>query len=330
MKKISITTLLIIFFFSPFAQTKKNDPLAYPFKIEKDTMYAMVDFDGTMQNLPWMPYIRKWWPQDGKYRELLFHNEGEHLVRMAWYLDKDCKEKDGIYEVFHKNGITEDSGRFEKNVKQGTFKGWHENGNQSHIFHYRNGLPVDTGYTFRDDGTMASVSITDQQGNGKGQDYHTNGKVKMLGPLNKGERDGTWLLKREDGTKMMQLTYIMDSVAQTLCFNEDGITPAKGDCVFEKPAEFPGGVKGWTAFLSKNLKYPNYAVDKNIEGVVRVQFIVNKDGTIDEFKILKSPHETLSKEVLRLMNKSPNWVPAIQYNQKVNYRHIQAITFRLE
>jgi protein TonB len=124
--------------------------------------------------------------------------------------------------------------------------------------------------------------------------------------------------------------YQKDSVIQTQCFEADGVSPAKGPCIFEKVPEFPGGLKGWSAFLEKNLRYPDNAINRNVQGVVRVKFVVYKDGTLDEIEILSSPDKSLSQEVLRLMKKSPKWEPAIQYNVPVIYRHVQGVTFKLQ
>jgi TonB family protein len=329
MKQIPLTILMVLACSNLFAQQKKEPP-EEPFKIEKDTMYAMVDHEGTIKNLVGMPYLRKWWPENGKYKEYLFNAETNKLVRIAWYKDKACKEKDGLLETYHSNGMAKDSGRYENNKREGQFAGWYEEGMQHYRKQYRNGLPVDTGYVFRDNGTLATLTITDQNGNGIQQEYFENQKVKLIGRLKEGNRDAKWILKREDGTKMMELNYMMDSLAQTTCFEADGSTLAKGDCIYEKPAEFPGGNQGWAKFLEKYLVYPTYAVNKNIQGVVRIQFIVSKDGSISEFTILNSPDKSLSGEVLRLMKKSPKWQPAIQYNQPVIFRHVQAITFKLE
>ena len=83
-----------------------------------------------------MPYLRKWWPESGKYKEYLFDADSSNLIRIAWYKDKACKEKDGMYETFHRNGMAKDSGRYENNEKQGVFQGWHEKGMQQYIQKY--------------------------------------------------------------------------------------------------------------------------------------------------------------------------------------------------
>jgi len=98
----------------------------------------------------------------------------------------------------------------------------------------------------------------------------------------------------------------------------------------ENPAEFPGGQSEWTRYLTKNLRYPDEAIDNGTQGVVRVQFIVDKEGNISEVQALNNPGDGLSDEAVRIIKRGPKWKPAEQNGRKVIYRHIQAITFRLE
>lgn len=98
----------------------------------------------------------------------------------------------------------------------------------------------------------------------------------------------------------------------------------------ENPAEFPGGQSEWTRYLQKNLRYPDEAIDNGTQGVVRVQFIVDKEGNISEVTALNNPGDGLGEEAVRIIKRGPKWKPAEQNGRKVVYRHIQAITFRLE
>jgi len=98
----------------------------------------------------------------------------------------------------------------------------------------------------------------------------------------------------------------------------------------ENPAEFPGGQSEWTRYLQKNLRYPDNAIDNGTQGVVRVQFVVDREGNISEVQALNDPGDGLSDEAVRIIKKGPKWKPAEQNGRKVIYRHIQAITFRLE
>lgn len=98
----------------------------------------------------------------------------------------------------------------------------------------------------------------------------------------------------------------------------------------ENPAEFPGGQDAWRRYLERSLQYPEAAQEAGIQGVVRVQFIVDKEGNISEVQALNDPGEGLAEEAVRIIKKGPKWKPAEQNGRKVIYRHIQSVTFRLE
>ncbi len=168
-----------------------------------------------------------------------------------------------------------------------------------------------------------------KEGNGIFQTYHKNGKIRLIGRVKNGKREGKFEFKADDGTKIMDIVFLKDSAIQTQCLSTDSVELLEGECVFERLPEFPGGVKGWSRYLALNLKYPESAINRNIQGVVLVQFIVFKDGKIDSLKIISSPDESLSEEVLRLMKNCPLWKPAIQYNKPMLYRHVQGVSFTL-
>lgn len=75
----------------------------------------------------------------------------------------------------------------------------------------------------------------------------------------------------------------------------------EGVMEFEKakyPPEYPGGMEGLMKFLSKNIKYPKSAEKNGIQGIVVVQFIVEKTGAISNVKVLKSVEKSLDKEAV--------------------------------
>ncbi len=98
----------------------------------------------------------------------------------------------------------------------------------------------------------------------------------------------------------------------------------------ENPASFPGGADAWRRYLERSLQYPDAAQENGTQGVVRVQFIVDKEGNISEVTALNNPGDGLAEEAVRIIKKGPKWKPAEQNGRKVIYRHIQSITFRLE
>lgn len=100
--------------------------------------------------------------------------------------------------------------------------------------------------------------------------------------------------------------------------------------VVEKMPEFPGGIKELMSFLSKNIKYPASAMAKNVQGRVIVQFVVEKDGTPTEFKVMRSVDPALDAEALRVMQEMPKWKPGMQKGQVVRVKYTLPVTFRLQ
>jgi len=102
--------------------------------------------------------------------------------------------------------------------------------------------------------------------------------------------------------------------------------------VFEKvdvEATYPGGESAWRKYLEKNLD-PSIPLEKGAPSgiyTVVVQFIVDKDGTISKIKPFTNHGYGMEKEVMRIISKGPNWVPAIQNGRNVRSYRKQPVTF---
>lgn len=99
--------------------------------------------------------------------------------------------------------------------------------------------------------------------------------------------------------------------------------------VVEEVPEFLGGIEKLYEYLSENINYPEQAKDFSIQGKVFVQFVVWKDGTIKDVKVVKGSHKLLNKEALRVINNMPNWIPGKQRGINVNARFTLPIKFRI-
>lgn len=93
--------------------------------------------------------------------------------------------------------------------------------------------------------------------------------------------------------------------------------------------EFKGGDQAMNEFIIEKTKYPQEAIDNNIQGQVYVQFIVDKKGRRSHYKVIESPHESLSKEAKRLLKRMPKWQPGEHNGEKVNVQIVTPITFKL-
>jgi protein TonB len=102
----------------------------------------------------------------------------------------------------------------------------------------------------------------------------------------------------------------------------------QGIILGDKVAQFPGGIEEWDNYVNKNLRFPKKAKKKKREGMVLVWFSIDSLGNVKEAKALNDPGCGLGKEAVRIVMKSPKWIPAEVSGLKANYRQIQTVTFR--
>lgn len=103
--------------------------------------------------------------------------------------------------------------------------------------------------------------------------------------------------------------------------------PHENVTLHSEPPTFPGGIDGLREFLSRNLITLS-ELEAGDKKTVYVHFIVNEDGTVTQFEIVKSVGTTYDKEVLRVMKKMPKWKPAIQNGKNVIVTFTQPVTFQ--
>lgn len=100
--------------------------------------------------------------------------------------------------------------------------------------------------------------------------------------------------------------------------------------VAEQMPEYPGGMKEMLKFLQENVKYPVNAIKNNVQGRVIVQFVVEKDGTLTEFKVARSVDPDLDAEALRVLQTMPKWKPGMQKGQVVRVKFTVPVSFKLQ
>lgn len=98
--------------------------------------------------------------------------------------------------------------------------------------------------------------------------------------------------------------------------------------VVEDTPEFPGGTVALMEFLRTNVNYPAELKENKVEGRVIVSFIVEKDGSITDPKIVLSADPALDAEALRVINLMPNWKPGYQCGEAVRVQFMVPINFR--
>lgn len=97
--------------------------------------------------------------------------------------------------------------------------------------------------------------------------------------------------------------------------------------VVENMPSFPGGnVQKW---ISKNVKYPVLAMENGIQGKVFVQFVIERDGSITDVKVVRGVDSSLDKEAIRVVKAMPKWTPGKQRGKAVRVSFTLPINFQL-
>ena len=100
--------------------------------------------------------------------------------------------------------------------------------------------------------------------------------------------------------------------------------------VVEEMPEFPGGVDAMMEYLQKELRYPESAKEKGIQGRVTVQFIIDKEGNVTNSKVTRSVDKDMDTEAIRLVKAMPKWKPGMQKGKAVAVKYTFPVVFRLE
>ena len=98
--------------------------------------------------------------------------------------------------------------------------------------------------------------------------------------------------------------------------------------VVEQMPEFPGGMGECMKWLQANIKYPKEG-DKGVQGRVILQFIVEKDGSITDVKVVRSVSPDLDAEAIRVASTMPKWKPGMQRGKVVRVKYTIPVMFRL-
>lgn len=101
--------------------------------------------------------------------------------------------------------------------------------------------------------------------------------------------------------------------------------------VVENMPEFPGGVKAMYEYLGKNIKYPEVAKEAGIQGKVYVSFVVDKDGSITDVKVLRGipGGKMCDQEAIRVVKAMPKWNPGKQRGKAVKVSYMLPVQFTL-
>ena len=288
--------LLIIFCVSIFSIAKSQSNKRYVYYLDAnlssvEKSKAVVLGEGSYEN--------------GAFRLNCYSMNKDKLFLTAFCTDSTLSEFNGLYTSFHLNGNKEEEGNYKNGSKEGAWQKWDSLQRKVDSTIYLQDQPIlSTKFSYYKNGSH-TYSTKDSL-----LDTYTS-----VSYTKEGVKSGEVFFQGQKG------------VVKT--FTDNGIVT---DSVFtreEKEAEFPGGSKGWRAYLERNLN-PDVPVNRKAPpGIyqVSVMFIVQKDGSITDVTAQTSYGYGMEEEAIRVIKKGPKWIPALQYGRNVRAYRIQPLTF---
>lgn len=127
-----------------------------------------------------------------------------------------------------------------------------------------------------------------------------------------------------------ELRPVVESTGSLNSSQSSNSTTSTNTYMPDRDAEFPGGMLGLGQYITDNLQYPASAKEKGISGNVRVSYIIDKDGSIIDAKVIDSVDPDLDNEALRLIRSMPKWKPGVRKSRYVKMRTSTVINFELK
>lgn len=226
------------------------------------------------------------------------------LVETISYEDKKLEVRKGKYALYE-DGYLVEEGNYNKGHKHGEWSYYYAN---KQIFEKVNYL-------------WGKLS-------GDYKSYWNDGNLKKEGTYHQGKKIGNWKMFYRDKKPALTEEYdengkLMDGVY----FDQDGKNVSNLSII--QPPSFPGGMKAFYQFLAKEIRYPANAQKNSVQGTVKLAFIVDMKGKILDINVVESPDSDLSREAIRVLQYSPNWLPAKELGELVNMKFTVPIRFAL-
>jgi TonB family protein len=315
-KLLLITILGFIIYNSAAAQLntrKQSDSVAYYMRDD----YAMANSQSNARFLrliikadSGLYEIQDYFP-DGKPRLLAKSYQGRMVFQMG---------RQGLYTEYFTNGNIRYKRHYNKGKLVGEAIAYYPNGNVYSIVNY------DGNEYYLKSCRDTLGEILADGGNGKWIKLNDTLAYIAEGPVVNGKEDGEWNGVNDDGKN-----------ATAVYKNGIAISgpPLNGSMVnqvftaVQVPPQFDTSAKDLQEYIRKNLVYPQVALDNNIQGTVILTFVVEKDGSLTNFKVLRGIGSGMDESAIRLMENCPKWNPGRQNGKPVRVQYSIPVKFDL-
>jgi len=163
---------------------------------------------------------------------------------------------------------------------------------------------------------------------GRYQEWYISGEKKVLSNYSNDKLNGNFQVFYMNGNIKRSEKWNNGEWISGECFDEEG---NKTDyCSYQELATFIGGLPELYKYIGETLKYPVTAQMAGIQGRVYIHFLINKDGSITDVKVVKSINKDIDAEAVRIVREMPKWKPGRFEGKLVINEFTLPINFKLE
>lgn len=248
-------------------------------------------FGARFYRLGWRDSLDRW---QGDVQD--YYIEG-NIQMKGKYLDN---MHDGIFRYYARDGKYESLGRYAKERPVGKWENYHTNGLLESEVYYGNGSFTRTVFD-----SLGNQQVAD--GNGRVTTWHADGATKEEGEYVEGRKQGTWLGYYASGKGHFQELYRDGLLVRGVALDEKGER-----FVYDQLSIFPFpemGMQAYKEYLASEIR--RHEQSKVHSGTVELTFLVQADGHIQDFVVMKSLCPLCDMEAIRLVREGPPWRPGV-------------------
>ncbi|WP_052496094.1 energy transducer TonB [Pedobacter lusitanus] len=279
-------------------------------------------------------------------RHVIEPARGSDLYRIKEYYPDGTRKSEGL------------SSKINPPLYEGVLTTFFPNGNIKGVSTYLKGQPIDTTTCYYPDGKLYSIQVykavakpvkglprqeheveiltvkdtagKDRVRNGNGDyiGYDSDFKeITETGKIKNGKQDGIWTGKIKDNFSRYTEIYADGKLISGESTDEKNISYKYTES--RRQPAFKGGINKFYNYLTGHTRYPPSCSKYGIQGVAIVRFVVEKDGTLTDIKVLNTIHPDLAAEAIRVMSHSPKWEPGIWKGKAVRVSYNVPLSFNL-
>jgi TonB family protein len=234
---------------------------------------------------------------------------------------------------------------------------YYENGKRKEVINYKKNHPFGEAYTFFPNGKLYTVEdygppdtiehyqpgilkepliktcmdstgkVLVSEGNGRYLIYSSDFKwIDEEGDVKNGQRTGEWKGTSEKGK--LQFTEVYDNGKLLKGTATDSVGTYRYT-VRSINAQYKNGLAAFGRYLSTQITYPIADREMGMQGTVLLTFVISKNGTVKDIKVLRKVSPNIDAEAARVLAKSKDWLPGVYFGRQVSSQFTVPIAFTL-